>query len=176
MKYRVKKGDTLGHIAEYYKTTALNIRKWNGMRYGKPIFASEVLKIYVPNYLNMREPSFSVADPRLFLIHYRVRSGDSINSLANKFGVEKDELKLWNSLKNDLLKKDQLLEVWTMKVTEVDNIAGNEKVSIHTVRRGDTLWDISNKNGVSISQMLAWNPWAEKSPIKPGDRLKIYRK
>jgi len=44
--YTVRKGDTLGHIAESYNTSAKNIRYWNGLRYGQHIYPGQKLKIY----------------------------------------------------------------------------------------------------------------------------------
>ena len=174
LKYRVRKGDTLGHIAEYFNTTALKLRKWNGLRYSKPIYAGELIKIYYPEYLNISQPKFSVADPRLFLAHHRIEERESLSSLANKYDVKSDEIRLWNSLKSSEIKKGRVIQLWTMKVTQNQSTVSAKDLKVHTVRRGDTLWDIAKKNGVTLSQMIAWNPWAEDSQIKPGDRLKIY--
>ena len=44
--YTVKKGDTLGHIAEDYKTRAGTIRKWNNLKYGQYIFPGQKLTIW----------------------------------------------------------------------------------------------------------------------------------
>ena len=46
--YTVKKGDTLGHIAERYRTRASRIRYWNGLRYGQHIYPGQKLTIYTP--------------------------------------------------------------------------------------------------------------------------------
>ncbi len=67
-----------------------------------------------------------------------------------------------------------MIQLWTMKVTKDQDVISFKELKVHTVRRGDTLWDIAKKNGVTLSQVIAWNPWTEKSQIKPGDRLKIY--
>ncbi|TFB11183.1 LysM peptidoglycan-binding domain-containing protein [Candidatus Marinimicrobia bacterium MT.SAG.3] len=176
IKYKVRKGDTLGHIAEYFNTTALKLRKWNGLRYGKPIYAGEVIKVYIPNYLKLSQPKFSVADPSLFLMRYSVRNGESLSSLESKFDVKKDEIKLWNSLKKNDISEGEILDIWTMKVVEMDNIGAGLTMKVHTVKRGDTIWNIARKNGVTITDMLSWNPWADDQPIKPGDRLKIFQK
>jgi len=176
VKYKVKKGDTLGHIAEYYNTTALKLRKWNRMRYGKPIYAGEVIKVYIPKGLKISQPKFSLADPSLFLMRYRVRRGETLTSLRSKFDVKKDEIKLWNSLKKNDIYEGEILEIWTMKVVEIGEINAGYTMKVHTVRRGDTIWDIARKNGVTITDMLSWNPWADNQPIKPGDRLKILQK
>jgi len=44
--YTVKKGDTLGQIAENYSTSAKRIRHWNGLRYGQHIYPGQKLTIY----------------------------------------------------------------------------------------------------------------------------------
>jgi len=45
--YSVKKGDTLGHIAESHKTRASNIRRWNNLTYGQHIFPGQKLVLWV---------------------------------------------------------------------------------------------------------------------------------
>ena len=47
--YTVKKGDTLGHIAEDYNTRAKKIRKWNNLKYGQPILPGQKLTIWIKN-------------------------------------------------------------------------------------------------------------------------------
>ena len=44
--YVVRKGDTLGHIAERYHTRASRIRAWNGLSYGDYIYPGQRLTIY----------------------------------------------------------------------------------------------------------------------------------
>ena len=44
--YTVKNNDTLGHIAEDYKTRASKIRKWNNLKYGQYIFPGQKLTIW----------------------------------------------------------------------------------------------------------------------------------
>ncbi|NOZ03391.1 MAG: LysM peptidoglycan-binding domain-containing protein, partial [FCB group bacterium] len=45
--YTVKKGDTLGHIAEGYRTRASKIRRWNGLKYGEYIYPGQKLVVWV---------------------------------------------------------------------------------------------------------------------------------
>ena len=45
--YTVKKGDTLGHIAENHKTLARNIRRWNGLEYGGLIYPGQKLILWI---------------------------------------------------------------------------------------------------------------------------------
>ncbi|MFH1851196.1 MAG: LysM peptidoglycan-binding domain-containing protein [Candidatus Neomarinimicrobiota bacterium] len=46
--YVVRKGDTLGQIAEDYKTSASRIRNWNNLRYGQFIYPGQKLTIWIP--------------------------------------------------------------------------------------------------------------------------------
>ena len=45
--YKVKRGDTLGHIAEDYSTMARSIRRWNKLEYGQHIFPGQKLTIWI---------------------------------------------------------------------------------------------------------------------------------
>jgi membrane-bound lytic murein transglycosylase D len=47
LSYKVKKGDTLGHIAEDHGTRASNIRKWNSLKYGQYIFPGQKLTLWI---------------------------------------------------------------------------------------------------------------------------------
>lgn len=44
--YTVRKGDTLGQIAENFNTSAKRIRYWNGLRYGEHIYPGQKLTVY----------------------------------------------------------------------------------------------------------------------------------
>lgn len=46
--YTVRKGDTLGQIAEDYNTRASRIRRWNGLKYGQYIYPGQKLTLWVP--------------------------------------------------------------------------------------------------------------------------------
>ena len=45
--YTVRRGDTLGHIAENYNTLARNIRSWNGLKFGAFIYPGQKLVLWV---------------------------------------------------------------------------------------------------------------------------------
>ncbi len=47
------------------------------------------------------------------------------------------------------------------------------KTFIYTVRKGDTLWDISHSAGIAVESLCRWNGIQNASRIYPGDRLKI---
>ncbi|MDP3354021.1 MAG: transglycosylase SLT domain-containing protein [Flavobacteriaceae bacterium] len=45
-------------------------------------------------------------------IKYKVRSGDNLGKIANKYGVEINQIKKWNQLKNSTIKSGQYLTIY----------------------------------------------------------------
>ncbi|AQS94250.1 lytic transglycosylase [Polaribacter sp. BM10] len=130
-------------------------------------------------------PKYFEMDKR---IRYKVKSGDFLGKIANKFGVRISEIKSWNRLKNSRLKIGQRLSIYpkklaipksSVKVSSTQkNIKSNKKgaYDLYTVQKGDSLWTISRKfKNVSVDEIKKWNDiWSAKS-IKPGTKLKIYK-
>ncbi|KKS95298.1 MAG: Peptidase M23 family protein [Microgenomates group bacterium GW2011_GWC1_43_13] len=67
------------------------------------------------------------------VVDYKVQSGDTVASIANKFGVSADTVRWGNGLTNDKIKVGQ-----TLKVMPVTGIT-------HTVAKGDTVYSIAKK-------------------------------
>jgi membrane-bound lytic murein transglycosylase D len=88
--YTVKPGDTLGEIAEVYDTRASRIRVWNGLVYGEYIHPNQKLTIWVPKGNSYQ----TVAQ------YYTVKSGDSFERIARKYGLSTSELKKLNPSMN----------------------------------------------------------------------------
>jgi membrane-bound lytic murein transglycosylase D len=88
--YTVKPGDTLGEIAEVYDTRASRIRVWNGLVYGEYIHPNQKLTIWVPKGNSYQ----TVAQ------YYTVKSGDSFERIARKYGLSTAELKKLNPSMN----------------------------------------------------------------------------
>tara|TARA_R110001606_G_scaffold280193_1_gene428848 strand:- start:194393 stop:195907 length:1515 start_codon:yes stop_codon:yes gene_type:complete len=118
-------------------------------------------------------------------IRYKVKGGDFLGKIANKFGVRVSDIKRWNSLKTSKLKVGQRLTIFSKKPTSSrsastskTSVASSEKGSfeLYTVKKGDSLWTISKKfKNVSIDEIKKWNNiWSEKS-LKTGTKLKIYK-
>jgi len=48
-----------------------------------------------------------------------------------------------------------------------------QTVSSYTVRRGDSLYSIAQRFGVTVDQLVAWNDISRRSTLYPGNRLTI---
>ena len=131
-------------------------------------------------------PKYFEMDKR---IRYKVRSGDFLGRIANKFGVRVSDLKRWNRLKTSRLKIGQRLSIYpkrmavakaTTNVVKVDTKTSKQTIKgnfeMYTVKKGDSLWTISRKfKNVSVDKIKKWNNiWSVKS-LKPGTKLKIFK-
>ena len=127
-------------------------------------------------------PKYFEMDKR---IRYKVRSGDFLGKIANKFGVRVSDLKRWNSLKSSRLKIGQRLSVYPKKIGVSAQKTSKKKVvkstikgshEVYTVKKGDSLWSISQKfKNVSVDKIKKWNNiWSAKG-LKPGTKLKIFK-
>ncbi|WNW01276.1 LysM peptidoglycan-binding domain-containing protein [Tenacibaculum sp. HL-MS23] len=124
-------------------------------------------------------PKYFEMDKR---IRYKVRSGDYLGKIANKFGVRVSDIKRWNGMRNHRLKIGQRLSIYPKKIGVTKKVSKKKykvptgKHDIYVVQNGDSLWTISKKYpSVSIEQIKKWNNiWSAKS-LKPGMKLKIFK-
>ena len=118
-------------------------------------------------------------------IRYRVRSGDYLGKIAERYGVGVSQIKRWNGLRSNNLRIGQRLTIFprrpitqsaavrsksSKKAKTTVNLGGSK---VHTVRKGDSLWTISRKYpGVSIENLREWNGISGNN-LKPGTKLKL---
>ena len=108
--HKVAEGETLASIARQYKTTTRAITEVNGLE------ASEVApetNLIIPIAAGKHAPG--EAESAVFSRHatrYRVRSGDTVLSVADDFNVPPEKLRRWNHMKGNLLRKGRVLLVY----------------------------------------------------------------
>jgi membrane-bound lytic murein transglycosylase D len=131
--YTVKRGDTIGHIAEWYGVRAADIRNWNDLPYGRTIRAGADLTIWVGNrtagrYVRINEMSFAEKQATVARApstaekedaategsdRHVVRKGETLGKIAAAHGVTIAQLKRWNHLKTARINAGQQLLVHT---------------------------------------------------------------
>ncbi len=117
---------------------------------------------------------------------YRVRSGDYLGRIANKFGVSVSNIKRWNNLRSNRLSIGQRLTIHPRKSSTVVSKKPTSKspkkeiptgkYETYVVKSGDSLWLIAQKySNVSVNNIKDWNNiWSVRS-LKPGTKLKIFK-
>ena len=94
---------------------------------------------------------------------YMVQKGDSLWSIAKKFGISVDELKKMNQLSNNMIQIGQILQ-----------ITDSKNNNSYIVQAGDTLYSISKKVGLSVEEIKSINGLSS-NVLKVGQVLKFTR-
>ncbi len=123
---------------------------------------------------------------RLKWTWYRVRRGDSLYRISRKFGVSISAIMQANNMRSTRLRPGRRLLIplsyaYPRKKHRRGSSyrgrlarAKKKGAIIYTVRRGDTLYGISRRFGVSVRRLKRWNR-LRRNLIRPGQKLIIYR-
>lgn len=133
--------------------------------------------------------------------HHRVRSGEFLGSIADRYGIKVRDLMEWNGLRNSNIYPGQNLVVYrtvthppktapkgadnasSTVTAQHDTKAAEGKATTsqskdsyryHTIQNGDTLWDIAKKyQGVTVTELKRLNNELNFNRLKPGQKIKI---
>jgi len=180
-RHKIKSGESLGVIAQHYKTTTAILKQANGLK-NNTIRAGRHLLIPVASgkpsdypltasqRLATRQNSSSGKGNKKV---HTVKSGDTWWDLANAYNVNVKKLASWNGkAPGDTLHLGQKLVVWTKNKTV--SSSKNIRTVNYRIRNGDSLWKISQKFNVSVAQVREWNGLSDRTLLKPGQNLTLY--
>ena len=115
---------------------------------------------------------------------HRVKRGEHLNSIAQKYGVTVDQLRSMNNLRTSTVFRGQKLKVMVDAETMAEKsvAANNSKPStstdvddgIYRVRRGDRLGHIAKKFGMTVAELKKINK-LRRNGVKVGQILKVSR-
>lgn len=218
--HKVRRGDNLSEIADRYNVSIAEIKKWNKLRSNKAPLGKN-LKIVVDERVAVRAkkektPKAVVVDttssvaaaevvtPKTFKEEkvvsfkdvtktYKVKRGDNLGEISDKYGVSIADIKKWNKMKGNNVQLGQNLKIVTNErvVTtikkEIKNdraVAATEKTKrddeetaekpsdFYIVQKGDNLNTIARKYNVSVEELKQWNNLSGNS-IQLESKLKV---
>ena len=102
-RHRVEAGDTLASIAKHYRVTMAAIAEVNKLDRKDPLEPGEKLII----------PAAPPAELKSRLVRYRVRRGDTLLAIADRFSVEAEDLRRWNGLRSNHVYRGMVLRIYT---------------------------------------------------------------
>ena len=109
--YRVEGGDSLGEIAEKFRTSVKKIKAWNGIREKDDmIYIGKKLIIHVPSNQFVDQSVYKNNSSRKVI--YKVKRGDTVSGIAQKYKIRTKDLKKWNSLSSDKIYINQKLIIY----------------------------------------------------------------
>ena len=186
VRHRVRSGETLSSIANMYGTTigAIMDVPENNLRNVRRVPVGKFLLIPAPpggvTTASTNQPESytdaSDVDDDVSSLTYRVRSGDTLGKIASRYGVSVQNLRDWNHLGSKrYIYPGQILEIHARDSGSASVASSTEAngSATHTVRRGESLWSLAQKYGVSISDIQTANSMGRRTRIKPGEVLVI---
>lgn len=104
---------------------------------------------------------------------YIVQTGDTLSEIASRYGTTVQELVAINHLANpNLIFPGETLRVTTNSTVHGSETRGTGSIT-YTVQRGNTLSQIANAYGVTVSHIVEMNNLQNPNLIYPGEKLRI---
>jgi len=127
--------------------------------------------------------------------HHTIRNGETLSKIARKYGVSLQAIMSANNIKNQhKIRAGRTIVIPTpyspskvastsppaSKSSAAESISEpssesapvQQEKTVHTVRRGDTLYKIASRHGTSVAELKRWNH-LKSDTIHPGDRLAV---
>lgn len=148
--YTVKKGDNLYSIAKKYNTIVDEIKRYNGLSNNLLNIGD---RIVIPcNVVN------DYKDKNNNYVSYIVVKGDSLYSIAKKFGTSVDKIKELNDLKSNVLSIGQIIIVDDKTgVASVLECYGEDNTETYIVKSGESLYSIAKKFNTTVDNLKKKN-------------------
>ena len=156
--YIVKKGDSLYSIAQKYNTTIGAIKAVNELT-GNILQPGQIIKL--PNFITFNP------DPNSVIV-YRINKGDSLYSIAKRYGIDVEDIINYNQLANTILSVNQQILIPVNTTTEI----GKEPDINYIVKRGDTLYNIAKRYNLTPKELMEYNNLSS-SLLNIGDTIII---
>ena len=126
---------------------------------------------------------------RLAWQRYKIKNGDSLGEIAAKFNTSIELIKQVNNVSGTQIRAGKHLLI-PVAAQSLDSYILSQSQRLmakqsskrkgvkttHTVKSGDTLWDLSQHYKVSSKSIAKWNGMAPRDYIKPGQKLVIWQK
>ncbi len=135
-------------------------------------------------------------------VQYGVQSGDSLWTIAQRFGVTVDQVQAWNTLGRKArrgLQVGTVLTVWPgpgaapaeaspaklvaqadapptavhPPVASTPAPPAGAKPGMHQLAEGETLWSVAQQYGVSVDDLKRWNRIRHARSLRPGLNLRV---
>jgi membrane-bound lytic murein transglycosylase D len=187
--HKVQAGETLAAIARTYHTTPKAIAEANDLDDGATSGLEPESRLIIPIAPGKETDSSTYAHATT---HYKIRKGDTVESVAENFGVSAKMLRSWNHLKGDSLagRKTLYLHLPVTRSAAETQVAsrhsskskrpagtqtasaGSPTVVHHKVKAGETLYSIANSYNTTVTALKHDN--RDVATLRPGMILIVH--
>lgn len=171
VSYRIRRGDTLSHIAQRYGTSIRAIREANNLSRRATLYPGKRIIVPTGRRISARGSSSKKVTLKSGEKKYVVREGDNLYTISKKFNVSLAKIKRRNNLgRRSLLNIGKVLVIPGQPTRVTQSVA--DRV-IHIVRKGDTLYEIAQRYGTTISELTKVNNMSRRARLSIGKKLVI---
>ncbi|HEY6915146.1 MAG TPA: LysM peptidoglycan-binding domain-containing protein, partial [Paludibacter sp.] len=176
--YKVRKGDNLNTIASKFNISIDDLKEINNLQKNK-ITVGQELKISQTVAASNSKESVQKPESPANAVTHKVRKGENLASIAEKFNMTVDELKDLNGLTSSKINYGQQLVVSQLSSEKTKKAAlkaePKQKTIHHKVKSGESYYSIAHKYDCSVNDLKEWNR-KSSTKIQPGDVIIIKAK
>jgi membrane-bound lytic murein transglycosylase D len=169
--HRVRRGETLSHLARRYRTSVRAIMQANNLRSANYLRVGQRLKIPIRgSWRTIALATQTASTDKSKPLHHRVRRGDSLWLLARAYNTNIQEIMSLNHLPNTNLHIGQTLLI---RRGIVPNETNQEGTKPYSVKQGDSPYHIAMAHSMKLERFLRINNLTPRSKIYPGQTLLV---
>jgi membrane-bound lytic murein transglycosylase D len=173
--YVVRRDDSIYSIARRFKTSVAILRRINAVAGGR-LSVGDDIEVPATTYVLPEKVRLAAARVdgharwRGNVQFQIVRRGDSLWRIAHRYGTTVHALARMNGISpRKILWPGEKLRLYARAP-----VAQHGHLRFEVVRRGDTLWRIARRHGMSVRTLAALNGLSHDEVLHPGERLKLY--
>jgi murein DD-endopeptidase MepM/ murein hydrolase activator NlpD len=159
--HKVKSGESLEKIAKNYGVSVQELLKANKNINPNKLKVGE--NLCIPQKTSTKTQDYAI---------YKVKKGDTPQSIAEKFGVDVQELKSFNNLKSEKVKEGQELKI-PAKGTAKKQKKETQEYGTYVVQKSAKLEHVAKKLGVSQRELEELNPGLKGKWLTKGTVVKV---
>ncbi len=180
----VRSGETMSGLARRYSVALEDIRAANPRIRSTRLRSGQLVVVPTQGPISAEVARQVSAPEPAEATWHRVRSGETLSSIARRYHVSQRQLQRWNGMgKGTRIRSGQRLRVSTgdaapragrksVRRAPVPAAATAEARS-HMVRRGDTLTGLARRYGVTVQALRKANDLSVDDVLRSGTRLRI---
>jgi membrane-bound lytic murein transglycosylase D len=127
-----------------------------------------------------------LASQEVIKIH-TVKPGEHLSTIAKKYGCSVADLKQWNGIRTSTVKPGKKLTIYLYQkqpaikkagpaepaITEAGKSTAEVKYKYYTIKSGDSLYKIAQKNKTTVDELKRLNGFGAKFSLIPGKKIKV---